>query len=80
VADHQVIFPWRWSAVLKGTDLFIGAADADVQHSQGDLVRLGDPGNFLLDDPDLTGSRKDRNCFHVLRPFLADAADMARGR
>ena len=42
VADHQVIISGQRRAVLKGTDLLVGAADADdFQHPQHDLVRLG---------------------------------------
>jgi hypothetical protein len=92
VADHQVIVPWRWSAVLKGTDLLVGSADADVQHPHGDLVGLGEPGNLLLDDLDLMRSGKYCDCLHDLFPvfwprlpncgdgrvsLLAKSADMA---
>ena len=79
VADHQVVIPGRRGAVLKGTDLFVGAADADIQHPQHDLVGLGEPGSFLLDDLDLMRSRKDRDGFHVsLLVTLSDGPRMAR--
>jgi hypothetical protein len=66
VADHQVVIVRRRSAVLEGTDLLVGAADADVQHPHQDLVGLGEPGSLLLDDLDLTRSGKHRDGLHVL--------------
>jgi hypothetical protein len=66
MADHQVVIPGRRGAVLKGTDLFVGAADADIQQAQHDLVGLGEPGNVLLDDLDLLRSGKNRDGFHIL--------------
>ena len=66
MADHQVVIPGRRGAVLKGTDLFVGAADADIQQAQRDLVGLGEPGNVLLDDLDLLRSGKDRDGFQIL--------------
>ena len=66
MADHQVVIPGRRGAVLKGTDLFVGTADADIQQAQRDLVGLGEPGNILLDDLDLLRSGKDRDGFQIL--------------
>jgi hypothetical protein len=65
VADHQVIISRRRGPVFEGADLLVGAADADVEHLQHDLVRLGDPGIFLLDDFDLAGSREHCDCLHI---------------
>ncbi len=66
MADHQVVISRRGGPVLKRADLLVGATDADVEHPQHDLVRLGDPGIFLLDDFDLAGSREHCDCLHVL--------------
>ena len=63
VADHQVIISGRRCAVLKGADLLVGAADTDVQHPQHDLVRLDEPGIFLLDDLDLTRAGNTATAF-----------------
>jgi len=43
MADHQ----WSSQAAgcrTQGADLFVGAADADIQQAQRDLVGLGEPG------------------------------------
>jgi hypothetical protein len=66
VADHQVVITRRGAPVLERADLFVGTADADVEHPQHDLVRLGDPGIFLLDDFDLTGPREHCDCLHIV--------------
>ena len=66
VADHQVIVSRRGCPVLERADLLVGAADADVEHPQHDLVGLGDPGIFLLDDLDLAGTGEHCDCLHVL--------------
>jgi len=58
MADHQVVIAWRGRPVLERADLPVGAADADVEHPQQDLVRLGDPWLFLLDNLDFAGSRE----------------------
>ncbi|MFY9929058.1 MAG: hypothetical protein WAK82_13710 [Streptosporangiaceae bacterium] len=68
VADHQVIIPGRRRAVLKGADLFVGAADPDIEQAQRHLVGQPELGSFLLDDLDLPRSRKDRDGLHVLSP------------
>jgi hypothetical protein len=66
MADHQVIIPrWR-GAVLEGADLLVGAADADIQQSQHDLIGLGDPRHFQFDELDLMSVRKDRDGLHIL--------------
>src|SRR5450755_4682628 len=65
VPDHQVVVSrWRGS-VLEGADFLVGATDADVEHPQRDLVRLGEPGGFLLDDPDLSRSWEDCDRLHA---------------
>jgi hypothetical protein len=66
VADHQVVITRRGGPILERADLLVGAADADVEHPQHDLVRLGDPGIFPLDDFDLAGPREHCDCLHIV--------------
>jgi hypothetical protein len=64
VPDHQVVISrWR-DSVLEGADFLVGATDADVEHPQRDLVRLGEPGEFLLDDLDLLRPGENCDCLH----------------
>ena len=65
VADHQVVITRWWRPVLEGGDLLVGTADADIEQPQHELVGLGDPGIFLLDDLDLAGLREHCDCLHV---------------
>src|SRR4051812_30241225 len=47
--DHQVVkLGWR-RAVLKRADLFVSAADADIEHAKLDLIGLGQAGFLFLD-------------------------------
>jgi len=62
--DQVVISRWRGS-VLEGADFLVGATDAGVEDPQRDLVRLGEPGELLLDDLDLLSSWENRDCFHA---------------
>src|SRR4051812_13970505 len=66
MTDDQVVIPPWGGAILKGTDFSVGTTDADVEHAQHDLVRLGDPGSFVLDDFDFPGSWKNRDCLHII--------------
>jgi len=70
VADHQMVIPGGRGSVLEGADLLVGAADADVEHPHHDLVRLGEPGEVLLDDLDLLRSWENRDCLHGCIPVI----------
>jgi hypothetical protein len=50
---------------VKGTDLSIGPADADLTHPHGHVVLARQLGRRELDDPQLTPFRKNRHCPHA---------------
>ena len=69
VPNDQMVVPGLRGAVLEGADLFVRAAQADVEHPQQHLVWLGEPGHVPVDDLYLTRSGKYRDGLH--RPRLA---------
>jgi len=54
MTDHQmVISRWRCS-VLERTDLPVSTANPDLEHVEPDLIRLNEPGDFVIDDFDFS--------------------------
>src|SRR5437764_14673330 len=66
MTNHQVVIPSWWRAIFKGADFSVRATDTDVEHAQHDLIRLGEPGSFVLDDFDFFRSRKNCDCLHAI--------------
>ena len=55
----------RRRAVFKGADFFVCATNANLKHAYFDLIGFSNTGSFVLDDPDLLGSWKNCNGFHL---------------
>ena len=54
MTDHQMVIS-RWRCpVLERTDLPVSAADPDLEHMEPDLIRLNEPGDFVIDDFDFS--------------------------
>src|SRR5207237_6046097 len=56
---------WRGSPIFEGADFLVCAANPNVEDTKFHLVGFCNAGSFMLDDPDLSGSWKNCNCFHL---------------
>ena len=65
VANHKVVGAWRGSPIFEGADFLVCAANPNVEDTKFHLVGFSNTGSFMLDDPDLSGSWKNCNCFHL---------------
>src|SRR6516165_8325087 len=54
VPNDQVVLSIRRGAVFERADLFVGAADPDLQDAEENVVRLGDARHRVVDKPDLS--------------------------
>ena len=65
MANHKVVGAWRGSPIFEGADFLVCAANPNVEDTKFHLVGFCNAGSFMLDDPDLSGSWKNCNCFHL---------------
>src|SRR6266581_4205991 len=50
VPDHQIVISSWWRARFEGANLSVRTTDTDVEHVKHYLIRLGEPGRFVLDN------------------------------